>query len=270
MSVDFLAAMAASSRARAVAARASVPFAALERRCADLEPPPRLHLSGEFDVIAEIKPRSPAAGQLADHVNPAERARAYVKGGAAAVSVLTEPDQFGGGLEHLRQAAAALTAFGAPAMRKDFIVDPYQILEARAVGAGGVLLILKLCSDGCLREMFDCAAALGLFVLLEAFDEADIERARLHVEDRVETILVGLNCRDLTSLKCDPARFFAYANLLPARAPRVAESGVENAADAAKLAFAGYEIALVGGALMRAADPARLIASLIAAGRAGA
>ena len=150
MSEDFLAGMARASRARVVAARRERDDAQLEALLRDLPPPPRLMLSREgFDVIAEVKLRSPAVGALAsDDAGVGGRVTQYADAGAAAVSVLTEPARFDGSLEHLRLAAGALATAGAvPAMRKDFLVDPYQVLEARLAGAGGVLVICG-CSSG--------------------------------------------------------------------------------------------------------------------------
>jgi len=157
-----------------------------------------------------------------------------------------------------------------PALRKDFLVDPYQVYEARAAGAGGVLVILRMLPPADTRALLECARALGLFVLLEAFDAADI--ALMHeligAHRGPNQLLAGLNCRDLTSLAVVPARLIELAPLLPASVPRVAESGVATAAEARAVAAAGYSLALVGSALMRGEDPAGLAAALLAAGRA--
>jgi indole-3-glycerol phosphate synthase len=270
---DFLAGMAQASRRRADAARASLPEAALRTRVAQLPPPPPLRLSPQgFDLIAELKLRSPALGQLRDArgEDVAARVRDYVDAGAAAVSVLTEPSRFDGSLAHLEQAAATLAPAGVPAMRKDFLVDPYQVLEARAAGAGGVLVILRMLERRTLEALVDQALALRMFVLLEAFDEADADLAHALVEDRPragDALLVGLNCRDLVTLQVVPGRLEALVDRLPAGVPRVAESGLESAADAARLAAAGYDLALVGGALMREGDPRRLAGEMLAAAR---
>ena len=170
---DFLADMATSSRDRTEVARARVPASELRARSRDLPPAPRLRLSPQgFDLIAEMKLRSPAVGALRDarHEDVTQRVLAYADAGAAAVSVLTEPSRFDGDLVHLAQAAAALAPHGIPAMRKDFLVDPYQVLEARAAGAGGVLLILRMLPRAALEALLDAALEHGLFVLLEAFD----------------------------------------------------------------------------------------------------
>ena len=268
----FLDEMAAGSRERLRAALARRSLAGLESaaRAAPTPPPLRLDASG-FDLIAELKLRSPAAGEL----RPAgedigARVGTYARAGAAAVSVLTEPSRFDGSLAQLAAAAQVLTPLGVPAMRKDFLVDPYQVFEARAAGAGGVLVILRMLPKADTRALIDCAGGLGLFVLLEAFDARDI--ALMH--ELVDThrgpaaLLAGLNCRDLATLEVVPARLIELAPLLPAQVPRVAESGVITAADARAVAAAGYSLALVGSALMRGDDPAGLAAALLNAGRA--
>ncbi len=176
---DFLAAMAASSHKRLAAARTKLAEAELMARAGDSAAPPRLQLSvRRFDLIAEVKFRSPAAGKLrkGGEGNVAARVAGYADAGAACVSVLTEPTRFDGSMEHLQAAVHAL-AGRIPAMRKDFLVDPYQVAEARLAGAGGVLLILRMLDEAAAAAMLECAAKLRLFVLLECFDAADIERA---------------------------------------------------------------------------------------------
>lgn len=272
MSGDFLADMAAASRARVVAARGVRSDAALEALVMAAPPAPRLTLSSAgFDVIAEVKLRSPAVGSLAsDDAGLAQRVAQYASAGAAAVSVLTEPSRFDGSLEHLRLAAAALKQAGpVPAMRKDFLVDPYQVLEARLAGAGGVLVILRMLGRAQIEALLQMSARLSLFVLLEAFDEADIELGAdlvAHAPSGSQ-LLLGINSRDLVTLKVVPGRLEQLAPRLPAKVPRVAESGVATPEDAARLAGAGYELALIGSALMTAADPAVLLRELVAAGR---
>lgn len=272
MSGDFLAQMADSSRARAEAARAECSEAHMLRLARAQAPAPVLRLTaGNFGLIAELKLRSPAAGALgASDTDIAGRVRAYAASGAAAVSVLTEPHRFDGDLEHLRRAAAALAPLGVPVMRKDFLVDPYQLAEARAAGAGGVLLIVRMLRQEVLEAMIERARDLHLFALLETFDAHDIERLEA-LTGRVgsQGLLAGVNCRDLTSLEVVPSRLESLAPLLPRALPRVAESGVTTAEDARRMGRAGYDLALVGSALMRAAEPAALAAAMVAAGRAG-
>jgi indole-3-glycerol phosphate synthase len=274
VSEAFLEVMAQASRERLRLARAHCPRDELERQARRAPPPPELRLHG-FDLIAELKLRSPAAGALAApgaaaREEVARRVGAYAAGGAAAVSVLTEPTHFDGALEHLAEAARALAPRSVPALRKDFLVDPYQVLEARALGAGGILVILRMLARGELEALLECAREHGLFVLLEAFDAADV--ALMHelvgAHRGPNLLLAGVNCRDLHSLEVVPARLLELLPLLPDSVPRVAESGVAHTADAARVAAAGYELALVGSALMQGPDPAALAGALLAAGRA--
>jgi indole-3-glycerol phosphate synthase len=269
VSATFLEQMAAASLARVREARRTLPEAALARQLRSAPPPHPLRLSGSFDLIAELKLRSPAAGPLGKSAGTLSgRVAAYGRAGAAAVSVLTEPERFDGALAHLHEAAAVLDPLGIPAMRKDFLVDPYQVLEARAAGAGGVLAILRMLGDAQLDELISCAHAHGLFVLLEAFDATDVARLHQAIESHpAGVLLAGVNCRDLTTLQVVPARLQELAALLPSAVPWVAESGVATPADATAVAAAGYRLILVGSALMRDGDPEALAGALLAAGR---
>jgi indole-3-glycerol phosphate synthase len=258
---DFLAEMEASSLARSKAAG---------RRFPDHSPPAPAPLplaAGGFDVIAEIKLGGPATGRLlppGDDLDlVAGLARAYTSAGACALSVLTEPTRFGGDLAHL---AAAAQATALPVIRKDFLIDPGQVLEARAWGASGVLLIARLLVPSQLIEMAAAASELDMICLVEVFDRADLDRAAV-VLDR--PLLIGVNSRNLADLSVDHRRFAELAPLLPPGIPWVAESGVETSADVAAMAALGYRLALVGTALSRATDPAARLQELIAAGRAG-
>lgn len=276
MSGDFLANMRAASAARAGRARQLRSESALREFISRLPPPPPLRLSAAgFDLIAELKLRSPAVGQLgvAADVDVAARVLAYASAGAAAVSVLTEPSRFDGSMSHLEMAARALALRDppVPVMRKDFLVEPYQVLEARAAGAGGVLVILRMLPRESLEALVDEALAQGLFVLLEAFDELDLELAAALVAARLasrDRLLVGVNCRDLVTLQVVPGRLETLAARLPAGVARVAESGVATPEDAARMAAVGYDLALVGSALMSGADPGALAAAMLRAGRA--
>jgi indole-3-glycerol phosphate synthase len=294
----FLDRMAESSRTRMTQACASEPLANLRSRALAAAPAPALRLANGFNLIAEFKRRSPALGKLGDD-DITDRASTYARAGAIAVSVLTEPSEFQGSLAHLETAATALGPASVPVLRKDFLVDPYQLFEARAAGAGGVLLIVRMLSRNLLGEMIDCARELNLFVLLEAFDAADIERAAAVTArsggirpgsplarsgnldslargdpatspDRAaETaVLLGVNCRDLRSLETRPDRFRELATLLPQDAVCVAESGITTPDDCAEVARLGFDVALVGGALMTSPDPAGVIRTMLAAGRA--
>jgi indole-3-glycerol phosphate synthase len=261
--------MAVSSRARCEAARAERSLAALKAACSGLPAPPRLSLDARFDLIAEVKLSTPSEGVL---VAPGQRASfvvaqalAYAQAGAAAVSVLTEPLRFGGQLEDLRAVAEVLPV---PAMRKDFLVDPYQVWEAREAGAGGVLLIARMLDEATLDAMVEAAGEAGLFVLVEAFDEADLGRCGWLVGrwQGIE-LLVGVNVRDLVTLGVDPGRLAALAAHLPAGVPAVAESGMVGPADTARAVSLGYRLGLVGTALMRSADPVALGRELLASAR---
>jgi len=248
---DLLAEMGRRSAARA---------AALDRPelAARIRDVPRSLPAADFEVFAEVKRRSPSRGALAIDVDPAARARLYADAGAAVISVLTEPTRFAGSLDDL----AAASSVGRPVMRKDFLVDPVQLLEARAYGASGALLIAAMLPGDRLARMVDAAAELGLFVLLEAFDAGDLERIG-GVLDRGAIARVGVNCRDLRTLDVDPDRFAALAPHLPA--PAIAESGLHTAADVRRVKALGYRGILVGTALMRAVDPAALLRRLACA-----
>lgn len=278
----FLDDMARFSALRVTQATARESLAALERRAKSAPPSPRLRLSNAgFDVIAELKLRSPAAGVLSEQGEDwLGRVAQYALGGAAAVSVLTEPSRFDGSLEHLRQAALALAPLGVPAMRKDFLVDPYQVLEARAAGAGGVLMIVRMLSRSQMSQLLDAAAEHGMFVLLEAFDAADLATVKDLLTSRcaervtagrateaAADLLVGINCRDLATLEVVQERFEALAPQLPGDWPAVAESGVATAADALRMRRLGYRLALIGTALMGCDEPAKLLGEILAATR---
>jgi indole-3-glycerol phosphate synthase len=264
--------MATTSLARLEKARASEPQSALWSRVCDMPTPPRLKLSAEgFDVIAECKLHSPSAGDLSAHTSDVVgRVKAYAHGGACAVSVLTEPTRFGGSLEHLAQAAAALTPLKVPVMRKDFLVDPYQVMEGRAAGAGGVLVIVRMLDRGRITELLDCAAMLKMFVLMEAFDAADLAIAREVLAARKghdEQMLVGVNCRDLEKLTVDLPRLEELASQLPTGFTRVAESGVGSLADVKRVVDLYYDVALIGTTLMQSSDPRQFLGEIISTGR---
>jgi indole-3-glycerol phosphate synthase len=272
MSGDFLTAMAHASRERSAAAQAKLSAQELRARVADLPVTPALKLSS-FDLIAEVKLRSPAMGLLKDASleDVGARVGAYARAGAAAVSILTEPSRFDGSLEDLVAGARALSPFEVPAMRKDFLVDAYQVVEGRVAGAGGVLAIIRMLPRPELERLIDAALELDMFVLLEAFDARDIELAHALVGSRPaqrSLLLVGVNSRDLVTLEVVPGRLDALAASLPTDVKRVAESGVATAADAARAAANGYDLALVGSALMSAPDPALLARAMLAEARA--
>lgn len=267
--------MTQSSLQRLAEARARESEQALWARASDAPPAPPLRLSPEgFDVIAECKLHSPSAGDLSANTSDIEsRVTDYACGGACAVSVLTEPLRFGGALEHLARAAQVLARHNVPAMRKDFLVDPYQVMEGRAAGAGGVLVIVRMLDKSRITALLDCAAMLKMFVLLEAFDAADLAVARevLALRRRHdEQILVGLNCRDLDKLNVDLGRLAALAEAMPAGFAPVAESGVNSLDDVLKVVNLGYRIALVGTTLMNSRAPRDLLDQMLATGRQAA
>jgi indole-3-glycerol phosphate synthase len=272
----FLATMERESRARA-RALGSAQRSELVQRARDAAPARRLRLDPRgFDLLAELKRRSPANGVLATggDENLRARARAYAAGGACALSVLTEPTRFDGALAHLGLARAASAL---PVMRKDFLVDPVQVLEARASGADGVLLVARLVPEALLSELLACAREHGLFVLVEAFDADDLARTLAlrpreeetegGEEEETGAFFVGVNARDLVTLAVEPQRALELARRIPRGLPSVAESGIERPSDARAAARAGFSLALVGTALMRAPDPRALVEELLAAGR---
>jgi indole-3-glycerol phosphate synthase len=269
MSEDFLKKMARSSHERAAAISRTFSDDDLDR------PAFPLRLNG-FDLIAEIKNRSPAEGELATEGHSrTDRAQQYVYGGAAAISVLTEPTRFDGDLSHLEEVVGEVSAAEIPVMRKDFIVHTDQVLEAKAAGASGILLIAGMLDVEQTKSLLDCAFEHDLFVLLESFDELDLEltahllqRADYAAQTENDKFLVGVNTRDLRSLQVDPHRLKKFGPLLPRETVAVAESGLHTPDDAVRAVGWGYRMALVGTALMRAEDPATLIAGMLSAGRA--
>jgi indole-3-glycerol phosphate synthase len=217
--------------------------------------------TAKFGIIAEMKRISPAEGDLGESLAPEERARHYAAGGAVALSVLTEESRFGGCLDDLSSVASAVEL---PVMRKDFLVDPLQLLEARAHGASGVLLIAELLADDMLDEMLAVSRDLGLFVLLEAFSLEQTERALPHCDG--QRVLCGVNCRNLRSLEIDLERFSEVGGHLAGQV-WVAESGIGSAADLVRVANTGCRLALCGTALMRAEDPASVVRAFTQIGR---
>jgi indole-3-glycerol phosphate synthase len=264
--------MAQSSLARLEQARAHESEQVLWTRVCSAPKAPRLKLSPEgFDIIAECKLASPSAGDLSQHTTDIDRrVQAYAQGGACAVSVLTEPTRFGGSLEHLAQTARTLAPLGVPAMRKDFIVDPYQVMEARAAGAGGVLVIVRMLDRSRIKALLDVAAMLKMFVLIETFDATDLAIAQEVLAQRKahdEQMLVGVNCRDLDTLTVELSRLGELAGQLPPDFASVAESGVGSLEDVKTVVDIGYDVALVGTTLMNSHDPGKLLGEMLAAGR---
>lgn len=232
------------------ARRAHVSEDELRARLLDVPPPrdpmPHFRRRGS-SVIAEVKRRSPSKGDLADIPDPGALAAAYERGGAAAISVLTEQRRFGGSLADLDEVRAAVTT---PVLRKDFVVDSYQLLEARAHGADLALLIVAALPGDQLDRLHDAARELGLTPLVEVHDEPEAERAVA-----LGAALVGVNARNLKTLEVDRATFGKVAPMLPEDVVRVAESGIGSPDDVRRFVGEGAGVVLVGEALVRDGDP---------------
>jgi indole-3-glycerol phosphate synthase len=205
-------------------------------------------------VIAEVKRRSPSKGALAVDLDPADTARAYATGGACCLSVLTDEAFFGGSVADLQAARGAVTV---PVLRKDFTVDPRDVADARRMGADAVLLIVAALDDGELADLHALARELGLDVLVEVHDEAELERALV-----TGATVVGVNQRDLVTFDVDASRAVRVGQAMPEGIVRVAESGIRGPADAVALAEAGFHAVLVGESVVTAGDRAASVAGL--------
>ncbi len=239
--------------------RREVPDAELEARAREAAPPRDLLAAlsprgGPMRVIAEVKRASPSAGAISAGLDAPAPARRYAAAGAAAISVLTDGPGFGGSLADLVAVRAAVAV---PVLRKDFVLDRYQLLEARAAGADAALLIVAALEDDLLRRLLDDCAALGLSALVEAHDLAEAERAVA-----AGARIVGVNNRDLRTFQVDLATSERILPTLPAQVRGVAESGVRTGDDARRLRRAGAANLLVGEALVRAVDPGALLRDL--------
>ena len=216
---------------------------------------------GRVAVIAEVKRASPSRGVLIDPFDPRALARAYRDGGASALSVLTDRDFFRGSLDNLR---AARDEAGLPTLRKDFIIDVRQIIEARRAGADAILLIVAILDDSRLRDLYTMASDYGLAVLVEVHTEAEMARAL-----RRGAKLIGINNRDLHTFSVDPDVTRRLARLAPPEVTLVAESGIFTAADVARAAEAGAHAVLVGESLVRAPDISAQVRALGSVEREG-
>jgi indole-3-glycerol phosphate synthase len=236
-------------------------LAALERRAASATPHgddfvAGLGAPGRFNVIAECKRRSPSKGVLAASYDPVTIARSYESGGAAAISVLTEPTFFDGALEHLAAVRRAVTL---PLLRKDFVVDEYQLFEARANGADAILLIVAALEQAALVGLQQRAWDLGLAALVEVHDEEELTRA-VDAGARI----IGVNNRNLRTLTVDKEASYRLATLMPKDVIAVSESGLQTREDLNRLSAAGYRAFLIGERFMTDADPAAAIRTLVA------
>ena len=252
---DVLSRICALRREQVAERRRAVPLSALEARLPGL-PPPRGFAAAleatdrrrELALIAEIKKASPSRGLIRAEFDPPALARAYAAAGASCLSVLTEHAHFQGDDAHL---TAAREAVPLPVLRKDFILDPYQVVEARAIGADAILVIMAAVADGLAAELVAAATGLGMEVLVEVHDERELERAL-----RLDARLIGINNRDLRTLAVDLETGRRLAPRVPADRLVVAESGLSSHADLLSLRAAGARAFLVGESLMREPDVA--------------
>jgi indole-3-glycerol phosphate synthase len=222
-----------------------------------MDPMPAYRAEG-ISVIAEVKRSSPSRGRLASIADPAALAACYADGGAATISVLTEPRRFGGSLEDLM---AVRKAVDIPVLRKDFIVTSYQLWEARAAGADLALLIVAALTQNELESLVERACSIGLTPLVEVHDEEEVERAVA-----AGARLVGVNARNLKTLEVDRGTFARLAPRMPDDVVRVAESGVRGPHDVFEYAKQGAHVVLVGETLVTGQDPRSAVADLVAAG----
>lgn len=258
---DLLAAIVEATRTRVAAARAVESPEALARRASARRPrgpafAAALRLGARINVIAECKRRSPSRGVLRAAYNPVAIAAGYARAGAAAISVLTEPMFFDGALDHL---AAVRAAVEVPLLRKDFVVDEYQVLEAVAAGADAILLIVAALDDVALVELTREAAGRGLATLVEVHTDEELDRAF-----GAGARIIGVNNRNLKTLAVDVGLSERLAGRLPPEVTAVSESGLRSAADLARVAALGYQAVLVGERFMTTADPGAALASLLA------
>lgn len=225
---------------------------------------PLRRADGLLGIVAEIKRRSPSAGSIKEGVSAPEQAARYRSAGASALSVLTDTKFFGGTLDDLKSVTALFRADppAVPCLRKDFMVHPLQIAEAREAGASAILIIVRALTDDEIRVLFSGAQAAGLDALFEVHAESEIDRAVHHGAK-----IIGVNNRDLAIFKTDLGLSERLIPRFPKDVIAVSESGIFTASDAARVRAAGAHAVLVGEALMKAADPAGLIAEFRAAAK---
>ena len=258
MTQSFLTSMAKESRQRFQDASNSLTERDLLSFCEDMDVLESINLPrDDFHIIAEIKKQSPSTGNLAlENFDLQKQAMSYIEGGSSLLSVLTEPSKFLGELEDL--ALVASLEGNIPVMRKDFLVHPYQISEARYYGAAGVLVIVAILDERKLQAMIQRALDHGMFVLLETFTKQELHLATNMLNrfaDKVSQLLIGVNCRDLNTLQVDFSNFTKLAADLPNTAMCVAESGVYNLNDLQRIIEMGFGSVLIGSALMQSDNP---------------
>lgn len=259
--MDKLAEICATKRSEVVARKAASTLDALDARAAAQTPPRGFEAAlrdksvGGFALIAEIKKASPSKGVIRADFQPADHARAYEAGGAACLSVLTDAPYFHGHEDYL---VAARAACNLPVLRKDFMIDPWQVAESRAIGADAVLIIVAALDDGAMAEIEAAARERGMDVLVEVHNDAEMERAA-----RLSTRLIGMNNRNLHSFATALGTTEWLVNLAPPGAHLVSESGIGTHADLVRLAKSGVRTFLVGESLMRQDDVAAATRTLI-------
>jgi indole-3-glycerol phosphate synthase len=260
---DVLVRICANTRAEVDARKAAKPVEALRQIIASRGDRPRgfgaalkdATVRGKYGLIAEIKKASPSGGLIRADFDPAALARAYRDGGAACLSVLTDGKYFQGTSDHFRAARAAVNL---PVLRKDFILDPWQVFESRAMGADCILLIMACLTDAEARDLEALARGLAMDVLAEVHDKRELDRAL-----GLETSLIGINNRDLRTLKTDLATTEELAPLVPPDRFLIAESGIRDTADLRRLSAVGPNCYLVGESLMRQEDVTAAVRELL-------
>ena len=262
---DVLQAIVAGARHSAEARMRDVPMSRMEQLAADAQPRgAAFHESLRTDgvrIIAECKRRSPSRGVLREHYVPAEIAAGYAQAGAAGISVLTEPSFFDGSLDHLRAVRASMAT---PVLRKDFIVNTYQIAEARACGADAVLLIVAALTDEALAQLSTYAADLELMSLVEVHTAEELSRAI-----SAGAQVIGINSRSLRTLDVDTSLFERIVESIPDECVAIAESGIRAPEDVRRLRSVGFDAFLIGERFMTDPDPGALLAAFMAAAEKG-